>query len=424
METTRPSFLKFKRENASRFLIFFWIGFIIYSAAFTISTTGQVNYVLCNLFQIIGLFLIIPSTIFLIDFRIDEGYLKTVMWLYIIWTISVVIRGFVFDYDTIKLLLFNAFESLFIYFVPLIVFFPRNVQHFKKVFLVILISGLIYVLYSVIFLKQLLVSYDIKESQDMIEYFSKTLSIPCGFIILTYIYHNRKVNLFALFVLGLTFFMAVVRARRGLAFLSFFPILVSYIFYLFYSKNTFLKVIFMMLLVIMITLGFAYSRSIFGYFGQKSSTSWFIDRINQDTRSEVEEYFYQDMKPVDWIIGKGINGQYYCPGVELGQGRISIFRRGIETDYLTIILKGGIISLGLILLLAIPAMIKGFFSSRNLLVKAASTWILLYLLCLYPAPVTTFTLNYLIVWISIGLCYSREIRSLTDDDLIGYFSKK
>jgi len=218
--------------------------------------------------------------------------------------------------------------------------------------------------------------------------------------------------------------MAVVRARRGLAFLSFFPILVSYIFYLFYSKNTFLKVIFMMLLVIMITLGFAYSRSIFGYFGQKSSTSWFIDRITQDTRSEVEEYFYQDMKPVDWIMGKGINGQYYCPGVELGQGRISIFRRGIETDYLTIILKGGIISLGLILLLAIPAMIKGFFSSRNLLVKAASTWILLYLLCLYPAPVTTFTLNYLIVWISIGLCYSREIRSLTDDDLIGYFSKK
>ena len=180
----------------------------------------------------------------------------------------------------------------------------------------------------------------------------------------------------------------------------------------------------MMLLVIMITLGFAYSRSIFGYFGQKSSTSWFIDRITQDTRSEVEEYFYQDMKPVDWIMGKGINGQYYCSGVELGQGRISIFRRGIETDYLTIILKGGIISLGLILLLAIPAMIKGFFSSRNLLVKAASTWILLYLLCLYPAPVTTFTLNYLIVWISIGLCYSREIRSLTDDDLIGYFSKK
>ena len=126
------------------------------------------------IFQIIGLFLIIPSTIFLIDFRIDEGYLKTVMWLYIIWTISVVIRGFVFDYDTIKLLLFNAFEYLLIYFVQLIVFFQKNVQHFKKIFLIIMISGLIYIILSVDISKQLLVSYDIKESQDMMIYFRNT----------------------------------------------------------------------------------------------------------------------------------------------------------------------------------------------------------------------------------------------------------
>jgi hypothetical protein len=128
------------------------------------------------------------------------------------------------------------------------------------------------------------------------------------------------------------------------------------------------------------------------------------------------------MKPVDWIIGKGINGQYYCPGVELGQGRVSIFRRGIETDYLTIILKGGIVSLGLMLLIILPAIVKGFFKSKNLLAKASATWIFLYLVSLYPAPVTTFTLNYLIVWISIGLCYSQKFRNLTDDDLIGYFS--
>jgi len=424
MDTTRHPYIKFKREYESRFLIFFWLGFIIYSSAFAISTTGQVNYVVCNILQIIGLLIIIPTSIFLIDFRIDDGYLKTLMWLYLIWAVSVVIRGFVFEYDIIKLLLFNAFESLFIYFVPIVVFFPRNIQHIKKIFLVILVLGIIYVLYSTIFLKQLLVSYDIKESQDIIEYFSKTLSIPCGFIIMTYIYHNRKVNLFALFVLGLTFVMAIVRARRGLAFLSFFPILAAYVFYLFYSRNNFLKVIFMLALVIMITLGFAYSQSIFGYFGQKSTTSWFIDRITQDTRSEVEEYFYQDMKPSDWIIGKGINGQYYCPGVELGQGRVSIFRRGIETDYLTIILKGGIVSLGLMLLIILPAIVKGFFKSKNLLAKASATWIFLYLVSLYPAPVTTFTLNYLIVWISIGLCYSQKFRNLTDDDLIGYFSNK
>jgi hypothetical protein len=70
--------------------------------------------------------MIIPTSIFLIDFRIDDSYLKTLMWLYLIWTMSVIIRGFVFEYDIIKLLLFNAFESLFIYFVSIVVFFPKK----------------------------------------------------------------------------------------------------------------------------------------------------------------------------------------------------------------------------------------------------------------------------------------------------------
>ena len=126
METTRHPYIKFKCEYEPRFLFFFWLGFIIYSSSFAISTTGQVNYVVCNLLQIIGLFMIIPTSIFLIDFRIDDSYLKTLMWLYLIWTMSVIIRGFVFEYDIIKLLLFNAFESLFIYFVSIVVLFPKK----------------------------------------------------------------------------------------------------------------------------------------------------------------------------------------------------------------------------------------------------------------------------------------------------------
>jgi len=231
-------------------------------------------------------------------------------------------------------------------------------------------------------------------------------------------------NLFALFVIVLTFVFAIIRARRGLAFLAIFPIIGAYFVYLFYSKNRFLKIVFFLVLAITITLGIAHSRSLLNYFGQNSSTSWFLDRITQDTRSEVEEYFYQDMKTRDWIIGKGINGQYYCPGVDLGNGRISVYRSGIETDYLTIVLKGGLISLGLLLLITIPAIIKGFVRSKNLLAKASAVWIILYLAALYPAPVTTFTLNYIIVWISIGLCYSKKVRNLSDNEILDFFSKK
>lgn len=424
MDTTTSPFRRFNIENESRLLDVFWIGFIIYTSAFSISTTGQVNYVVCNLFQVFGLILLISSAAFLVNFRLDDSYLKVLLSLYLIWTLGVIIRGFLIDYEFIKFVLFNAYESLFIYLTPIVVFFPKTQDHLKKLFVVIIVLGFIYLLYDMIFIKDLLVNYDIKNSQAIIEYFSKTLSIPCGFIILTYIYHSRKMNLIALFVIVLTFILAIIRARRGLALLAIFPIIGSYFVFLVYSKNRFLKIVFFFILAMTITLGIAHSRSLLNYFGQNSSTSWFIDRITQDTRSEVEAYFYQDMKTKDWIIGKGINGKYYCPGVELGDGTISIYRSGIETDYLTIILKGGLIGLGLLLLITIPAIIKGFFRSKNLLAKASAVWIMFYLAALYPAPVTTFTLNYILVWIAIGLCYSNNVRNLTDNEIVKSLSKK
>jgi hypothetical protein len=93
----------------------------------------------------------------------------------------------------------------------------------------------------------------------------------------------------------------------------------------------------------------------------------------------------------------------------------------IETNYLQIILKGGIISLGLLLLIIVPACIKGIFYSKNMLSKAAGIWILLWIFCLYPANVDTFTMNYLLVWMCVGICYTKKIRNMPDDFIKQYF---
>jgi len=123
------------------------------------------------------------------------------------------------------------------------------------------------------------------------------------------------------------------------------------------------------------------------------------------------------MDKKDWIAGRGIDGQYYCPSGATEDG----FRGVIESDYLQIILKGGMISLGLLLLITIPAIFKGFFNSKNILSKAAATWILLWLVALFPATVTTFSLNYIMVWISIGICYSKKIRNMDEDSVKEHF---
>jgi hypothetical protein len=314
-------------------------------------------------------------------------------------------------------MLFNSYEGAVIYFSPILLLFPRNLLYIKKAINVILILGIIYTIYSILFIRHLLMPYNIQNSQDILEYFSKTLSIPCGFVLLTYIYHSNKKNLTALFVLILTFIFAIFRARRALAYLVLWPIIITYIIYLNYSKRYILKFLIFLILASSITILVASWQNIMGYLSDNSATSWFIDRIGQDSRSEVEQYFFRDLKPIDWIIGKGINGKYFCPGISEGVGQVSIYRSGIETDYLTIILKGGIIFLGLKLLIAIPAIFKGLFRSKNLLSKAAGIWILFYLIDLYPAPVTTFSLNYLLVWISIGICYSWKLRNMSDNNI-------
>lgn len=403
-------------------LNFFWIGFILFTSAYTISTSGQVNYIVCNIFQILGLIILVPAAFLLSNFSFDNKFLGVIFSVYYLWLLGVVIRGFLFDYDFIKMMLFNAYAGAIIYFAPIILLFPRNLLYLKKSINVVLILGIIYTVFSILFIKDILIQYNLQNSQNIVEYFSKTLSIPCGFVLLTYVYHSNKKNLLALFVTLLTFFFALYRARRALTLMTILPLIVTYIIYLNYSKGILLKVLVFILLASVLAFFVANWNSTISYLSKSDTAGWFLTRFADDTRSLVEEYFYRDMKPIDWIIGKGINGKYYCPGVVDGPGSVSIYRFGIETDYLTIILKGGIISLGLMLIMAVTAIIKGFFHSKNLLSKAAAVWILFYLFNLYPAPVTTFSMNYLLVWISIGICFSTELRNLPDDRIKQVFS--
>ena len=146
-----------------------------------------------------------------------------------------------------------------------------------------------------------------------------------------------------------------------------------------------------------------------------------IERGDEDTRTGVELYFYDDMKTKDWIVGRGIEGEYFCPDIE--EDQLTDYRQTIETGYLQTILNGGLISLCLYLLIAIPALIKGFFFSKNILSKAAALWILMSIINSYPTTINAFTLDYLIVWVSIGICYSKEIRRIPEFELQKFFQK-
>lgn len=392
---------------------FFWIGFIIYTLGYVTSTTEAISYVAGNFIQVIGLMCFFPSFLFLISWRLENKYLSVLFLIYIVWIIGVLLRGIKFDYETIKQLLFDPDGGMFLYLVPLFLLVPLTPSFLKKVFYVIVVLGVIYVIYDLIFIKKLLYSGENMRSQAIVERFTQFLSLSCGFLLITNGYHRRKINLFALFVMGLTFVFAVIRARRGLMFMSLSMMMVAMVFYQISNKTKIGNIVLSFFFVLIVAYG-----SIKLYENNSKTTfSLITQRIGQQTRNEVEHYFYRDLTTKEWIIGKGFDGMYFCPGVDEGPGRVSIYRKVIETGYLQVILNGGLLSLILLLLILIPAIIKGIFFSKNTLAKAAGSWIFLFLLYMYPASLTIFSLYYILVWVSTGICYSSHLMNMTDEEI-------
>lgn len=394
---------------------YFWGGILLYMLGFAISTTPSPIYIICDLLRVVGILIFVVSATQMISYSFENRYLKVIYTLYLVWMGITVFRGLKLEYEFTKDLLFDPFMGVFLYFAPLFLLVPKTHLFYKATFKMLIFAALlfgVFMLYSSVDLLNL--KYEL--GRDTLEYYVKLLGLPVGFLILTYPYQNKQRRFIAIFVILLVFLSATYRARRGLMFMSGTVFIFTSFIYILKNKKQFLTIIFGSLLLVLFS-GFAYT--LFGT-GDSVILNKVTERLDEDTRTGVEEYFYADMKLRDWVIGRGMSGLVAAP-IDLDPSEEHPgYREGVETDYLTIILKGGVISLGLLLLIVVPAIIKGLFFSKNLFSKAAGFWILLWLVSLYPSTVTSFTLSYMLVWISIGICYSDTIR-LSSEEIVAQY---
>ena len=399
-----------------RLLYAFWFGLVVYMLGYTMSVTASPVFIICDLLRLIGIGLIVISSIQIMSFQFENRYLKVLYTFYVLWLFTVVLRGFNFNYEFIKNTLFDPGAGVFMYCVPLVLLIPKPPKFYKILFFITLVLGILYLIYMGLGASEFLYGKD-NSSRDRFEVFVKTLALPCGFLLMTFNYHPKKSRVIAFLVMAVVFLLAVYRARRGLIFISGSVFIFAFLIFLYLNKRKFLLFIFSLLAGGLI-LGYAITSFDIGDSKLLKETK---ERGTEDTRSGVEDFYYADMQFKDWMIGRGMSGMVAAPiGIEVDSATPG-YRKGIETDYLNIILKGGIISLGLLLLIAIPAVIQGLFLSKNTLSKAAAFWIILWLISLYPSTVTTFTLNYILVWIAIGICYSSSVRNMSDQVLKEYF---
>lgn len=137
----------------------------------------------------------------------------------------------------------------------------------------------------------------------------------------------------------------------------------------------------------------------------------FTGRLEEDTRSGVEELFLADFStsPIsDWIWGRGIDGGYYQEMRDDDTGELNTNRLGIETGYLNNILKGG----GIYSFFVISIMLACFIRSikNKNIYSVYLRWVfLLFFIDLYATTLMGgFSPKSVMFWIFVSVALCRE----------------
>jgi hypothetical protein len=132
-----------------------------------------------------------------------------------------------------------------------------------------------------------------------------------------------------------------------------------------------------------------------------------------ESRGSVFRDFFSDFgtKPGDWIWGRGLDGRVLRTMDIEGGG----YGDTIENGYLYIFLKAGGIYLVMLMLLFLHAAFLGWFKTANQLTKAASAVIIIHVIGMISFNLPVFNAEYAMIWIAVGICYSPDIRKLTDE---------
>ena len=141
----------------------------------------------------------------------------------------------------------------------------------------------------------------------------------------------------------------------------------------------------------------------------------FSKRMNEDSRSGVEELFLADFatSPTeDWIFGRGIDGGYYQEMRDEDTGEVDTNRLGIETGYLNNVLKGGVFYAAFIVIVMLVCLIRSI-KVKNIYSVYLRWVFLLFFIDLYATVLMgAFSVKSIIFWFCVSIALSREYRYL------------
>ncbi len=343
-------------------------------------------------------------------------YASILVLLLFFWGIAIIMRGDWNVKGTKLMLNLIGNKGIMLYFLPLLFFLPLNNLVLGRILKLFFTTLLLCFPAWIINANQLI------QSGDKYSYRTESIGVflPffAGFLLLLPNFFKRKEKLLMYLVFGIYFLLMLMNARRNVC-LSFLNYGIMAVFVSFFVVNkrkasgNFMKVIAaaVISLILLLNLDSLFTGA-FRYLDQRGT---------EDTRSGVETMFIYDFDSSgyqDWLFGRGMNGTYYQVMRDEETGEVETNRSVIETGYLDLVLRGGIIYDLLILLILIPAIFWGLLS-KKLLGISCGLFLSTYLIDLYTtAPLSTIGVRQVLFWFCISICY-RKMRFLGVSDIIG-----
>ncbi|MEL1254251.1 O-antigen polysaccharide polymerase Wzy [Flavobacterium sp. DGU38] len=364
----------------------------------------------------------IPQTVALIGFIIVSIYFvkqylqsskKILFTVFIVCQLFIVVRINNINLESLRVILFDPLHFCS-YLIPFVIFLPVRLSSLKEILRNLFLFSLIFILLHLYLIYQ----YPINNFTDIIVISSLA---PVGIILLLARYTNKKIVFLSflivltILIIGLVYGRRSVVVNASLFFLFFFNINVL--------GNDKIRFEFKALSVLFGILAIVY---LINYFiGNVNANNFEIfNRLDEDSRSDVFEAFIKDFDFSDYLVGRGIDGAYYNPikywNFSNDDYREVNYRTNIESGFLYMIMKGGLIYLVTFLLILLRAMYMGFFKSKNSLLKGLAAYLLIYFFDMFVYGQPTFSIKYCLVWISISVCLSKKMLSMNEKKLLEF----
>lgn len=346
-----------------------------------------------------------------------DGNCKTLMTMLIAWSLIIMFRGIISNgfpsFSDIAQYFTNA-KNIMPYLLPFVAIYSYKWLDFKLFLKIARWLTIIFLVYAALSYNDLLILNSIglqhfegrgisEYTVDLFESYALLTSMvaPVVIFLMKDIVPNKDwkyacVNIIIAFLIG------IIAGRRSSSFVYSLVFFASY--FVVFKKRANSKIC-----VILLIAGAAFVMY------QSGLLDFFLAKVDNDSRSGVEFSFYADMDILSWIIGRGALGTYFdsSPLFDYIDGQ----RTEIETGYLNMILKGGIVYLVLYVLVLFKAFYKGYFKTNNDFTKAFACMCLISCIELIPYGIQMMNLKYIALWMGVGLCLNKNIREMTNAEI-------